>query len=335
MKLKWIAGITLTSLIIFSATACGVSVKNESSKINSSANNTSSTVIPSEASSSNIFSSSSSNASSAISSKASSSSVASSSAVSSKASSSSVTSSSAISSNASSSAIPSSSSSQVAKPEIDTDTINNLNTYINSLMSSTTSYIPSWNQEGFKDRWNYIDGVFLTSIMNLYKSTNDSTYLNFVINYVNYYIDSDGNFVKPQNGGVGYQSGELDSICESRILFDLYEYTKDSRYIAAIETTYNELQNVSITANGYNYSHKNSYLNQIWLDGMYMYVPFLIQYANYKNDSNLKEEINNHLYNAYKYIRDNMFDEEKKIYYHGHDTTKSIFWADSNTGNSA
>ena len=256
---------------------------------------------------------------------------------------SSIVSSSTESSKASSSAYASSSVSSSAQsssgsiaPEIDSSTIADLDSYVTSFMTNTTSYKPSWNQEGFKDRWNYIDGVFLTSIMNLYKSTNDSKYLEFVKTYVNYYIDSEGNFVKPSGSdGLGYNSGELDSVCESRILFDLYKYTNDTRYQIAIETTYSELQNVIVTTNGYNYSHKNTYVNQIWLDGMYMYVPFLIQYANYKNDSALKKDIYNHLYYSYRYIRDNMFDENKKLYYHGHDTTKSIFWANSETGNSS
>ena len=48
-----------------------------------------------------------------------------------------------------------------------------LNRYIDNLIDNTNSYIPSWNQESFKNRWNYIDGVFLKSIIDLYKKSND------------------------------------------------------------------------------------------------------------------------------------------------------------------
>ena len=51
------------------------------------------------------------------------------------------------------------------------------------------------------------------------------------------------------------------------ILFDLYDYTKDDRYLKAIKYTYNELCKMPKTVNGINYSHKEAYLNQIWLDG--------------------------------------------------------------------
>ena len=35
-----------------------------------------------------------------------------------------------------------------------------LDNYINSLMANTPSYVPYWNKESYKGRWNYMDGVF-------------------------------------------------------------------------------------------------------------------------------------------------------------------------------
>ncbi|MDE7095576.1 MAG: glycoside hydrolase family 88 protein, partial [Anaeroplasmataceae bacterium] len=62
----------------------------------------------------------------------------------------------------------------------------------------------------------------------------------------------------------------------------------------------------------------------------YMYVPFLARYAKSEEDRNTFLMIKM----QYEYIRRTMFDETKKLYYHGHDTTKSIFWADKTSGNS-
>ncbi len=210
------------------------------------------------------------------------------------------------------------------------DVIFNLDNYITNLIDETTSYIPSWNKEGFKGRWNYIDGVFLNSLVNLYYDSNDLKYKNFFLKYINYYIDGNGEFINPKDLTSGFKDDELDSICESKILFDAYEMTKDSRYLKAIDTTYNALINMPKCKNSLNFWHKSSYENQIWLDGMYMYVPFLARYAKMTNDFDTFSLIKK----QYEYIRNNMFDETKKLYYHGHDTTKSIFWADKKTGNS-
>ncbi|MCM1197246.1 MAG: glycoside hydrolase family 88 protein, partial [Roseburia sp.] len=211
------------------------------------------------------------------------------------------------------------------------DIVQNLDAYIDNLISATLNYKPAWNQEGFKGRWNYIDGVFLNSIVNLYYETNNPTLKNFFINYINYYIDYDGDFINPEtHEKTGYRGGELDSVCESRILFDAYDLTGDERYLKAISKTYQELMSMPIAKGTSNFSHKESYPNQIWLDGMYMYVPFLAHYAKAENDL----ELFNKIKTQYQYIRSAMFDTEKQLYYHGHDTTKSIFWADAVTGNS-
>ena len=67
-----------------------------------------------------------------------------------------------------------------------------MNEYIDSLMKNTLVYIPSWNKESFKGKWNYIDGVFLNSIVNLYKDTGNEKYKNFFLKFINYYVDEKG-----------------------------------------------------------------------------------------------------------------------------------------------
>ena len=205
-----------------------------------------------------------------------------------------------------------------------------LDYFIQGLMDNTSSFIPQWNQESFKGKWNYIDGVFLNSIIQLYNQTGEKKYISFVKKFVDYYLDDNGNFVSPVGNYSGFNDGELDSICESRILFDLYKFTNDKKYLNAIENTNNFLQGIPKTTNGYNFSHKKVYPNQIWLDGMYMYVPFYLRYALLKNDTKIFDEVTK----QYKYIRDYIFDTEKKLYYHGHDTSKEIFWCNRVTGNS-
>lgn len=208
------------------------------------------------------------------------------------------------------------------------DDINqSLEDYSNTLLENTKSYIPYWNKEGFKGKWNYIDGVFLNSLINLYHITNETKYSNFIINYVNYYIDSNGNFLNlKDSSAIGFTEGELDTICASRILFDLYNLTNDIRYQKAISYTYDRLLEIPKASGTNNFSHKVSYLNQIWLDGMYMYVPFYARYAITYN----KPEILDEIISQYKTIRNNMFNSETGLYYHGYDTTKTIFWAQTN-----
>ena len=205
-----------------------------------------------------------------------------------------------------------------------------MNNFIDNLIDNTKSYVPSWNQESFKNRWNYIDGVFLKSTIDFYKKTNDQKYMDFVVNYVDYYIDSNGNFVCPDSSSSNqtpFLTNELDSICESRILFDLYDYTNNSKYLSAIEYTKTKLYEMNKTSNGYNYWHKDSYPYQIWLDGMYMYVPFLARYSVLKNELSIFDDIKE----QYAFIREKMYDSSKGLYYHGYDDSENkVFWAQPN-----
>ena len=210
-----------------------------------------------------------------------------------------------------------------------------LDNYIDNLINETPSYVPSWNKESFKGRWNYIDGVFLNSIIEYSKIKKDNKYMDFVEDYVNYYINDNGEFLyiadknnyEPTTENA-FRKAELDSFCESRILFDLYDYTNDKRYLNAIEASYNYLLEMPICSNNINYCHKSIYNNQIYLDGFYMYVPFLARYAKYKKNNQIFDNI----INQYKYVYENQRNKDNGLYYHCMDVSKLIFWADKETG---
>jgi unsaturated rhamnogalacturonyl hydrolase len=198
--------------------------------------------------------------------------------------------------------------------------------FIKRLITESTPDKPLWNIESIRlgklPHWNYIDGCMMTSLLELYHETNDNKYLDFVINFIDYYIDQDGNIL-------GYDINKLnvDDICESRILFDLYQYTNNEKYLKAIDFTYSHILIQPRTKDG-NFWHKKIYPNQVWLDGLFMAQPFYAKYETLINDKKNYEDI----INQFKNVRKFMFDENKKLYYHGYDSTKEIFWADKKTG---
>ncbi len=207
--------------------------------------------------------------------------------------------------------------------------------FIDYFLDTTPSYKPSWASEGFKNRWNYIDGVFLEGLVQNYERTGNAEYKDFFIRFINYYVYEEGKsldakFRKAEASSIGsaYNGTELDSVCESRILFDAYEYTQDKRYLEAIDFTYSKLKSkVPKAGDSGCYSHKETYKGQIWLDGFYMYAPFTIRYANLKNDTALRSELTNQFRYLYEHLRD-----DKGLYRHGMDVTKTQDWADKETG---
>jgi unsaturated rhamnogalacturonyl hydrolase len=79
-----------------------------------------------------------------------------------------------------------------------------------------------------------------------------------------------------------------------------------------------------------NYWHKGIYPNQVWLDGLYMAQVFATRWALAFGRNEDFEDIRRQFLSA----RERMRVEEKRLYCHGYDESRSIFWADPVTGRS-
>ena len=199
-----------------------------------------------------------------------------------------------------------------------------INKYIDKLMTSSPD-MPLWNiesiRQGKKPAWNYIDGCMTSSLIEMYKTTGEEKYIEFVKKFVNFYVKDDGSIL-----GYEREKFSTDDVCESRILFDLYDLTKDGKYNKAIENTYWQVLNHPRTVEG-NFWHKKIYPHQIWLDGLYMMQPFYTRYQTLRGNKDYSD-----ILNQFENVRKLMFNESTKLYYHGYDSSKSIFWADKETG---
>ena len=198
--------------------------------------------------------------------------------------------------------------------------------YLSELIEKSTYDYPYWNKEkvdsGKPIEWNYIDGCMMNSIMELYKMTNNQKYLNFVDYYAGHFVLEDGTIPSYKR-----EKFVLDDICESKVLFDLYAYTNKEKYLKAINYTAWHIENQPRTKEG-NFWHKTIYPNQIWLDGLYMAMPFYTKLLNLRS----KNPDYSDIINQYKNVKNIMCDKVTGLYYHGYDSSKEVFWADKNTG---
>jgi len=198
--------------------------------------------------------------------------------------------------------------------------------YTISLMESSTPERPAWNAEllmGHVDfKWNYVDGCMMKAILDIYEATGDKKYLNFVDEFVSYYVSEDGKIL-------GYDKEEYNSdhINGGKVLFPLYFITGKEKYKRAIENLHSQLLTHPRTPAG-NFWHKKIYPNQVWLDGLYMTLPFLAEYETRFNQSHGIKDIVKQFTNVYNSMRD----EASGLLFHGYDETKEAFWADATTG---
>lgn len=200
--------------------------------------------------------------------------------------------------------------------------------YIDRLMIDSKPERPRWHVEAIEQHkipvWNYVDGCVMTGLIELSKQLKDEKYIDYVKKYIDYFINENGDIK-------GFKIGKysLDDISESRVLFPLYEKYGDLKYLKAIHNTYNQIKDHPRT-NTNNFWHKNIYKHQVWLDGLYMVMPFYAMYSSeFSYDCNFVDIIN-----QYQSLRDILFDETDKLYHHAYDESRQMFWADKETGKS-
>ncbi len=125
-----------------------------------------------------------------------------------------------------------------------------------------------------KPSWGYVQGLAALSLQEVSKEKNESKYFDYVKNtYANVLINKQGII-----DGYRLESFKLDDVNSGKILFSLYEKTKDERYRIAIEALHEQLKKQPRIEEGV-FWHKKIYTNQVWLDGLYMGLPFYAQYA--------------------------------------------------------
>ncbi len=195
--------------------------------------------------------------------------------------------------------------------------------YIDLILANSTPEKPVWNieqiRQGKKPSWNYIDGCMLISLITLYKKTGDKKYFDFVKNFVDFFVN--------ENGEIAYYKKEeynLDNINEGRVLFDLYAETGLEKYKKAAINLFEQIKEQPRNMYG-SFWHKKIYPNQVWLDGL-----FMAQVFSYRFQQNFGDKDYGDVINQFRNVEKFMKDKKTGLYFHGFDATKSMFWADEN-----
>lgn len=201
-----------------------------------------------------------------------------------------------------------------------------LDRYIHQLLEQSTPESPIWYQEKSEAsscaKWNYMDGCMIKAILELYQIQKDERYLDFAVHFIDHFVRDDGSIQS-------YDPCEcnLDNVNAGKTLFDLYKITGKEKYRKAIDTIYSQIEMQPRTSTG-NFWHKKIYPNQIWLDGLYMALPFYMEYEVEFNGCKNCKDIIAQFHNVRRLMRDPL----NGLYYHAYDDSRRMFWCDKVTG---
>jgi unsaturated rhamnogalacturonyl hydrolase len=152
----------------------------------------------------------------------------------------------------------------------------------------------------------------------------DEKYSLYLKDYVDFFVDSTGNMEK-----FNPEEYNLDRINFAKSLITLYKRTGEKKYLIALQSYVNQIENQPRTHSG-GFWHKKIYPDQMWLDGSYMVLPFIAQYAKEFNRPewfNLAADQLILLYNV-------TLGSSSGLLYHAWDENKTQPWCNPQTGQS-
>ena len=174
------------------------------------------------------------------------------------------------------------------------------------------------------EEWDYVAGVLLTAVEQVAALTGNPRYFDYIKRNMDAQVKADGSI-----NSYTIDEFNLDQINQGKLLFGLYERTRDVRYKKAADLLREQMRRHPRTSEG-GFWHKQVYPNQMWLDGVYMAGPFLARYAATFNEPRLFDEVTRWILLVARSTRD----PQTGLLYHAYDETRSMPWADSITGRS-
>lgn len=177
-------------------------------------------------------------------------------------------------------------------------------------------------------RWSYVMGIELEGILDAALAYLNDDLMNYVERYPEKMIDKDGNIT-----GYKLTDYNLDNVRTARFIYRLNKLKPHKNWSKALQTLFRQLEEQPRTIEGV-WWHKAIYANQVWLDGIYMGLPFYTlaakdmrgEKAAVKYYDDAIDQISKTFYRTY--------DAETGLWKHAWDETHTMFWADKETGRS-
>jgi rhamnogalacturonyl hydrolase YesR len=172
--------------------------------------------------------------------------------------------------------------------------------------------------------WTYTTGLLMQSMDELATVTGEARFADYAERTMDSWLAEDGTIYT-----YDADSFNIDHINPGKMLQRLHSRSPSDRYQAAIDTLAAQLEDHPRTSEGA-FWHKKRYPHQLWLDGVYMGMPFLAGVGVATgDDTRIAEAVH-----EFEIARAHLRDAETGLYYHAWDEAKEQVWADPETGRS-
>ncbi len=172
--------------------------------------------------------------------------------------------------------------------------------------------------------WCYEDGCIYRGLILLDAVDADGPWFAHLRRLVDAQVGANGTLT-----GYDVEEFNIDNILSGRALIALYRRTGDQKYRLAADRLATQLERHPRIETG-NFWHKLRYPHQVWADGLYMGLPFAIEYGQLAQRPALVTDAVAQLTSAL----DVLADPPTGLYAHGYDASREQRWSDPETGRS-
>ena len=176
-------------------------------------------------------------------------------------------------------------------------------------------------------KWSYVMGIELEGMLDTYLTYGGDDILKYCQEYTDTMINEKGNI-----RGYDLLEYNLDNIRTGHFVTRMYNLYPEAKNKLAINTMMKQLQNQPRTIADKVFWHKAIYAYQVWLDGIFMGLPFRCLTASTQLKPKDAIKIYDDAVNQLKITYERTFDPKTGLNRHAYDETRAAFWSDQETG---
>ena len=177
-----------------------------------------------------------------------------------------------------------------------------------------------------KPRWSYVMGIELEAMLDTYLKYGGDDIRKYCQLYTDTMINTKGEIRTYK-----LEDYNLDQIRTGHFVARMYEKYPEAKNLAAMKTLMKQLDKQPRTKEGV-YWHKAIYAYQVWLDGIFMGLPYRCLTARMLLKPKKAQRIYDDAVNQISKTYERTLDPKTGLNRHAWDETREMFWADKETG---
>ena len=178
-----------------------------------------------------------------------------------------------------------------------------------------------------KPKWSYVMGIELEAMFDTYLRYGGQNIMDYCTMFTDTMIGAKGDI-----RGYRLEDYNLDQVRTGHFVARMYQHHPQPRLLKAMKTLSRQLEKQPRTSEDRVFWHKAIYAHQVWLDGIFMGLPYHALTASMLSKPSQAKAVYDDAVNQMAVTYQRTLDPKTGLNRHAWDATGQMFWADPKTG---